>query len=597
MNALQVSAVNKILIVDDNPQIHSDFGKILLPNSSQTDLGEFERLIFGEDSDQDIESTLDLSLSHAYQGQEALVLVEASMVEGSPFDIAFVDMRMPPGWDGLKTIQELWKVDPELQVVICTAFSDHAWSDVISTPGQTDKLLILKKPFDSSEVYQLASALTKKVRLAKLTASRLNDAKESVEMKTNELRLANEDAERLLQAISSIVIEIDGLGIVSRWNATAERVFSIPSDDALGCNIGELPICWREPDTIAKVTSNRKTTDERPPSREFEFYDSNDSIVVIGLTSYPVVTPNQPDRFLILGIDLTEHKKVEQQLASAHKLEAVGQLAAGVAHEINTPMQYIGDNVSYVKRSFQSILSMLTAYQRIVSGFESGEIKGSIPEEAVLEFRQKKFDLLLQQVLEALDDSEEGIAHVSKIVSAMKQFSHPGEETKTLVNLNDALDSAITVTSNEWKYVADVIKDFDESLPNVEGLHGELNQVFLNLIVNSAHAIAEKNANQNGEKGTITISSRALERHAEIRVADTGSGIPREIEDKIFEPFFTTKALGQGTGQGLAIAHQVITSGYNGEFRFESAPDKGTIFIIKIPFVSSDENVANEKGI
>ena len=595
MNAVQDVATNKILIVDDNAQIHADFCKILLQDSTQANAGEIEPLLLGENSASSAEPCLRLSLSHAYQAEEAIGMVESSMAENQPFDIAFVDMRMPPGWDGLKTVKELWKVDPQLQIIICTAYSDHSSTDVIASIGQTDKLLIFKKPFDSIEVHQLVSALTRKGNLAKLAASRLIDAEESVEVKTEELRQANQDAEQLLHAISSIVIEIDGEGFVSRWNTTAERVFSIASTNAIGCNVNELPICWRDPDSIAKVTGAHKKCDRQLQSREFDFYDANDSLVIVGLTGYPVVTPGQPNRFLILGIDLTEQRKVERQLSAAQKHEAVGQLAAGVAHEINTPMQYIGDNVSYVKRSFETILEIVTAYQRIVAGFKNGEILGSLPKDAVVEIDQKKLASLIDQIPEALNDSEEGIAQVSKIVSAMNQFSHPGQEIKTQVDLNEVLESAIRVASNEWKYVANVVRDFDETLPSVEALHSELNQVFLNLIVNAAHAIAEEVGEQNQLKGTINISTRECVGFAEVLISDTGTGIPDEIKDRVFDPFFTTKALGKGTGQGLAIAHQAVVTRYNGEFDFESKPDNGTVFTIRIPFSHVDSNERNGK--
>jgi len=181
--------MHKILIVDDNQLIHDDFEKILAQDVHLSELVEVESLLFGDTTSPAMDPQIESSLSHAFQGEDAVKLVKQAMAEGVPFDIAFVDMRMPPGWDGVKSIEELWKIDPELQVVICTAFSDYAWSDVLGRLGQTDNLLILKKPFDGAEVTQLAAVLSRKRKLANTVASFPLDSEPTEKKQTKETPL------------------------------------------------------------------------------------------------------------------------------------------------------------------------------------------------------------------------------------------------------------------------------------------------------------------------------------------------------------------------------------------------------------------------
>lgn len=260
-------------------------------------------------------------------------------------------------------------------------------------------------------------------------------------------------------------------------------------------------------------------------------------------------------------------KENQAHLVQAQKLEAIGHLAAGIAHEINTPIQYIGDNTRFLQRSFQELLQV-SKQEKTLSAAE--------------------LDYLATEIPNAVDQSLEGIDRVAAIVRAMKEFSHPGRLEKTPSDLNHALDTTITVARNEWKYAAEIITDFDPALPLVACVANELNQVFLNLIVNAAHAIIEMQGTDNPEKGTITIRTRTDGAWADIRISDTGMGIPHTIRDQIFDPFFTTKAVGKGTGQGLAIARSVIVDKHQGTLTFESEPGEGTTFIIRLPIVDTD---------
>ncbi len=307
------------------------------------------------------------------------------------------------------------------------------------------------------------------------------------------------------------------------------------------------------------------------------------------MTIAPVRAPQSGaiTHFVSVLRDVTERLELERQLSQAQKLEAVGQLAAGIAHEINTPTQYVGDNLRFLADSFRDVDGLLERLERW-SGEAAGELDAAALA-AALEAADAGY--LRAEVPKALAQSLEGIERVASIVRAMKEFSHPARE-KTPTDLNRAIQSTITVATNEWKYVAEMETDFDPELPAVACLPGDFNQVLLNLIVNAAHAIGEVVGDGSQGKGRIRISTRAVDDEVEIRVADTGAGIPAALRERIFEPFFTTKEVGKGTGQGLAIAHHVIVDKHGGQIRVESEPGKGSCFIIRLPLSSPEQQSA-----
>ena len=297
-----------------------------------------------------------------------------------------------------------------------------------------------------------------------------------------------------------------------------------------------------------------------------------------------VITPVRVDgehisHYVAIKRDATNEIKMEQQIRQSQKLEAIGQLAAGIAHEINTPTQYIGDNTRFLQDAFKDFLSLLETYDSSAEQGLSDEVKADIARIK----QQIDIEYLIEEVPIAIEQSLEGIGRVAKIVSAMKEFSHPGEDEKTLTDLNQALESTITVARNEWKYVSEMETDLSPTLPLVPCLPGDINQVFLNLITNAAHAIESALGERPAEKGVIRISTSQQDGYAVIKIADTGTGIPKEIHNRIFDPFFTTKEVGKGTGQGLAIAYNVVVEKHGGKLSFETKPGKGTTFIIQLP--------------
>jgi signal transduction histidine kinase len=285
---------------------------------------------------------------------------------------------------------------------------------------------------------------------------------------------------------------------------------------------------------------------------------------------------------IVTGADITRRKCLEAQLRQAQKLEAVGQLAAGIAHEINTPAQFVGDNIGFLKESWANIADLIQLSRRLRE--EAGSsLQAQTAAALDAACRRADVDYLLAEVPSAIDQSSKGMERISEIVRAVKEFSHPGGKEKRPVDINHAISNTIIVARNEWKYVADMVTQLDPSVVPVSCLAGEFNQVMLNLIVNAAQAIAARTAGTQGAKGTITISTTQLQDAVRIAIHDTGAGIPEHIRSRVFEPFFTTKPVGQGTGQGLALAHTVIVQRHKGQIWFESAVDIGTTFFVLLP--------------
>jgi signal transduction histidine kinase len=274
---------------------------------------------------------------------------------------------------------------------------------------------------------------------------------------------------------------------------------------------------------------------------------------------------------------------LEVQLRQSQKLESIGQLAAGIAHEINTPTQYVGDNTRFVKDSYDAIVKVLDSHKELLAAAKTGAITPGLVASSEKILLASDLEFLRWQIPQALIETLQGVERVSKIVRAMKEFSHPGGQEKMAADLNKAIESTVTVARNEWKYVADLKLELDASLPPVPCFLGEFNQAVLNLIVNAAHAIGDVVQQNPGAKGLITVQTRLDGDCAEIRVADTGTGIPESARSKIFEPFFTTKDVGKGTGQGLAMVYGSIVKRHGGAVTFETEAGRGTTFIIRLP--------------
>lgn len=455
----------RILLIDDTPSIHQDFRKILMPRQEQTpELDELESALFGDEVKPQSQSQ-SFELDSAYGGQEGLQLLESATQQQRPYALAFVDMRMPQGWDGAQTIEELWKVDPLLQVVVCTAYSDYSWEELLFRLHAHDRLLILKKPFDNIEVQQMANTLSAKWDMARRASLQNSQLEQLVEQRT----LA------LTQTSQALQLEID------------------------------------------------------------------------------------------------ERKQLESQLVQSEKLASLGQLAAGVAHEINNPVGFISSNLATLDNYVKQLQQMLDAYRGAEQALPDGDIQEQLKTlrgDIDLEFLMEDIPILIRE-------SKEGILRVAQIVKDLKDFSRvDNDQTWQWANLQQGIDSTLNIVASELKYKADVIKHY-QPLPDIECLASQLNQVVMNLVINAAQAMGP-------ERGTITISNGTEDQNVWLEVADNGCGIDPQSVQKIFDPFFTTKPVGEGTGLGLSLSYGIVKK-HHGQISVSSELGKGTTFRVVLP--------------
>lgn len=398
-----------------------------------------------------------------------------------------------------------------------------------------------------------------------------------------ELRRINEEMNLLINSLPSIIIGVSVKDRITHFNPFAEKIFGIKKSDILGRAFHESSIKW-DWDIIYESISQCILDEKTIWVNDLHFIKNDGKKGVLGLTINPLQRENLIlEGFIIIGKDLTEQRILEAQLLQSNKLEALGQLAAGVAHEINSPLQYVGDNLRFLNKTMVGLLNLLDIYQR---GFEISGDKNEFNKIRINAEEQSgaiNLPFLIEEVPKALDQTLEGVNRISVIVQSMKAFSHPGSGTMILTDINRAIENTINVSRNEWKYHCDLNFIPDSEIPMIPCLESEFNQVILNLIVNAADAIKDSGRNSAEEKGLITIETSLDENYIKISIKDNGPGIPEEIQNRVFDPFFTTKEVGKGTGQGLPISHTIIVEKHKGLFYFETEPGKGTSFIIKLP--------------
>ena len=403
-----------------------------------------------------------------------------------------------------------------------------------------------------------------------------------------ELRQAFSEIQNLVSSISLILIQIDNEGQILQWNKAAEQTFNIPASTVINGYISDLPNeLWDWPEIMRGISI---WDEEGIPCtlNEVFFRQPSGKEGILRFRFNPLFSDTgTPAGLLMLGEDITERKHLETQLGQAQKMESIGQLAAGIAHEINTPTQFVSDNLRFLTESFADIQKVLEVYEQVFIALPRETVDPQLLKSLDATVAEADLEYVSEEVPKALKQSLEGSERVGRIVRAMKEFSHPGTVEKKPIDLNHAIESTITVARNEWKYVAEVVTDLDPTLPPVPCLPGEFNQVILNLLINAAHAIEAAIEPESGRTGRITVSTRLVREEVEVRITDTGTGIPETAQKKIFDPFFTTKEVGKGTGQGLAIAHDVIVNKHGGRLTFETMVGTGTTFIIQLPCPST----------
>ncbi len=402
---------------------------------------------------------------------------------------------------------------------------------------------------------------------------------EIVERKLVEEALTQNEArlKLVLNGIEAGIVCIDPQTfIIQDMNAVAEEILGLEPGEAKGEDCHEF--YWKriegEPPHLFAVEG---VAHYSAKESLYKRMDGNLTPISRAIFSAPVYGHLQLFEIIF---DISEKKALERQLVLSQKLESVGILAAGIAHEINTPIQYVGGSMVFLKDAFSDLGRLLA---------RAGELsREEVPCEpgmaASLSSLLEEIDaaFLQEEVPRTIERVFKGIERISTIVQAMKRFSYPSGDDKKAVNLHTAIENTLVISRSEWKYVAETHTSFDPELPHVLCLPGDINQVFLNIIINAAHAIGNV-LRPGGGLGLISISTKKDGEYAEIRIADTGTGIPKENESKVFNPFFTTKEVGKGTGQGLAISYDIVVNKHGGTITFESEPGQGTTFIIRLP--------------
>ncbi|MCG7924014.1 MAG: ATP-binding protein [Candidatus Thiodiazotropha taylori] len=405
------------------------------------------------------------------------------------------------------------------------------------------------------------------------------------------------DKEQFLSDVTNSMSEgfvvLDNGGVVKYANPESARLIGWTENEMLGKQFSQIVYGEKKPpkDKNVKtiVMETLKDGVIRADNDDLFTHKSGHEIDIVFSVS-PMLQSGDEKRVVLTFSDISERKRVdrermdlERQLNQTHKMEAVGQLAGGIAHEINTPIQYIGDNLKFIKESQQDMQNLLQDYAELSSKAKQQPELHAELEKIDETIEEIDLEYLTEETTNAIDQSITGASQVARIVLAMKEFAHPGGKDMALADLNRIVSNAVAVCKNEWKYVADTQLQLSDNLPDVKCLAGEVSQVVLNIIVNAAHAIE---AAKREEKGTITISTELKDEQVEIRVSDTGTGIPEEAQEYVFNPFFTTKDVGRGTGQGLAIAQDIIVGKHQGELLFETEQGVGTTFIIRLPLTS-----------
>lgn len=397
------------------------------------------------------------------------------------------------------------------------------------------------------------------------------------------VKQAHREIEHLISSLPTILIGLSRENEIIHWNAVAARVFDMSSTDVMGLSLDRCGVEWdwdKLSDGISKSQADGCIV--RLDNIHYRNTDGEDRYLGLSITPFK----GEDERIsglTIIGADITDRIKFEAQFHQSQKMEAIGQLAAGIAHEINTPTQFVGDNTRFLQDAFSDLLEACNLYKESINAAKSVTLNSQHIQD--IEKRLEELDIayLEEEVPLAIQQTLKGVDRITHIVQAMKIFAHPGGIEKESVDINKEIEKTITITRNEWKYVAELKTDFDTALPAVPCHRAEFNQVILNLIVNAAHAIADAKTDNSSEKGTIAISSNRSENRVEIRISDTGAGIPEHIRHRIFDLFFTTKEPGRGTGQGLAIAHSVIVDKHGGTIDIETEENQGTTFVIRLP--------------
>jgi PAS domain S-box-containing protein len=539
-----ISASRRILVIDDNREIHDDFRKILTPD----DAVEFSKTcasMFGETAP-DLDEGFEIDC--ASQGEEGVELVRRAERQGRPYATAFVDMLMPPGIDGIETALKLWGISPDLQVVICTAHSQTSWPEALARLGHSDRLLILKKPFDPIEVQQLAHALTAKWRLSQAARVRLNDLEARVGERTRALTTANEklrEQAALLDKAQEAIIVWNLDDTVRFWNKSAERLYGRTPEEIVG-----KPVAPLFHHAAAQFQAARRSTveggswqGELPHARS-----DGQTLCIEGHWTLVRDDFGVPQSILAIHTDITEKKELAAHFFRTQRLESIGTLAGGIAHDLNNVLTPIMMSVGMLKMNSHG-----------------GE------------------DL---ELLESIGTSA---ARGAEMVRQVLSFARGAGGERRLTQPQQLIDDVQKIARDTFPKNIRGLSTVCDDLWHVQGDPTQLHQVLLNLYVNARDAMpAGGEFSVSAENVTLDEYYVAMNPEAKpgpyvvIALRDRGTGIPAKLLEKIFDPFFTTKPQGQGTGLGLSTSLGIVKS-HGGFIRVNSEVGKGTTFRVYLP--------------
>lgn len=475
--------------------------------------------------------------------------LQSALAESKDADIIITNLSFPDG-NAVEFLKD-HHISENIPVVILESFVDQETVVKLIKAGMFD---YINKSNDTFET--LPDKIDKYIELRNLKAER-----KKIYDQQNKLSIA-------IKHSSETIVITDINGNIEFVNPAFEKTSGYSSQEVLGKNPSILKSGQHDKffyENLWKIILSGKPWKGHFINRKKDgtVYEEEVSISPVFDDAGTIIN------FVALKRDVSEMIKIENQLRHAQKMEGIGTLAAGIAHEINTPLQYLYDNTLFIKESFKTIFDFY------------------IKNKEVLGKSDENLDYLLDEIPKALEENMNGIQIVRKIVMAMKNFSHPGLKTMQKADINEAIRSTITITKNVWKYSAEITTELKDGLPEVTCHIGDVNQVFLNMITNSCDAISEKSDKQ---IGLIKIKTENDDSFIYVTIEDNGNGIPESIIEKIFQPFFTTKQIGKGTGQGLALSYDIIVNKHNGDIKVESEIGIGTKFIIKLPI----ENAENE---
>ncbi|HWD92790.1 MAG TPA: response regulator [Verrucomicrobiae bacterium] len=537
----------RILVVDDNPSIHEDFRKILgAKSAAQSHLENVETALFG-DGDVSVDRH-GFRIDSAYQGQEAFELVKKSVAAGDPYAVAFVDVRMPPGWDGIETLEKIWNCAPEVQAVVCTAFSDYSWDEMTQRLGQSDNLLILKKPFETVEVLQMVHALSQKWRLGRQAKLRMDDLDRMVRQRTAELHASEERFSKAFQAspIPLVIFRCDDGGIIDS-NASFSALTGFSPDALLKKSTADLQLESSVSDLLPLTSPDTRL---REKSCALRRGDGSSRQVV--LSTEPLSLGSVPCMLAIVE-DITEQLKIEAQLRQAQKMEVIGRMAAGIAHEFNNLLTVIQGDVGLLQSANPNTIDRQALLDQIMQASQ----RAATFTRQLLAFSRKQ--VLQPRVLNVCD-----------LISRMKKMLGRLIGEKFDVQVRSEGD-AVSVCADE----------------------GGLEQVLMNLVLNARDAMPEGGIVEISA-AVVTLDESAVAKNSEARagdfvrlqVTDHGSGMSPQILSRIFDPFFTTKDIGKGTGLGLSTIHGIVKQ-HEGWVEVISEVGKGSTFKVFLPSCNS----------